>query len=92
MSNDVFVQLVTVLGPLILAISVHEFAHIAVTRWLGDDLGTRLGRFTLDPLKHIDPMWTVILPGALVVTSALMGGSGLPFLPRANLRRTTQTV
>ena len=50
-----------------------------MARWLGDDLGTRLGRFTLDPLKHIDPMWTVMLPGALVVMSAMSGGSALPF-------------
>ncbi|MBL92781.1 MAG: peptidase M50 [Myxococcales bacterium] len=79
MPDDVFVKLVIVLGPLILAISVHEFAHIATARWLGDDLGTRLGRFTLDPLKHIDPLWTVILPGTLVVMSAMSGGSALPF-------------
>ena len=78
MAQELFFKIVVIIGPLILAISVHEFCHIAAARWLGDDLGTRLGRFTLDPLKHIDPLWTVGLPMMLLVMSTLRGGAAIP--------------
>lgn len=79
MMQDLVFNLVIFIGTLILAITVHEFSHIAMARFLGDDLGSRMGRFTLDPLKHIDPIWTVALPAALIIVSTLSGTSGLPF-------------
>lgn len=79
MAQQLFFNLVIIIGPLILAISVHEFSHIAMARFLGDDLGTRLGRYTLDPLKHIDPIWTVLLPVVLVFMTTFSGGSAIPF-------------
>lgn len=79
MPQELIFKLVTIIGPLILAITIHEFSHIAAARWLGDDLGTRMGRYTLDPLKHIDPMWTVGLPVILIIMSTLSGGMGIPF-------------
>ena len=48
--------------PLWLSLSVHECAHAAAARWLGDDTAERLGRLTLNPLAHIDPVGTVLLP------------------------------
>ena len=48
--------------PLWLSLSVHEYAHAAAARWLGDDTAERLGRLTLNPLAHIDPVGTVLLP------------------------------
>lgn len=75
--QQLILSLAITLIPLILAITVHEFAHVAMARWLGDDLGTRMGRYNLNPLSHIDPIWTVALPAILVVTSA--GGAALPF-------------
>jgi Zn-dependent protease len=48
--------------PLILSLSVHEFFH-AWTAWrLGDDTAARLGRLTLNPIAHIDPIGTLLLP------------------------------
>jgi Zn-dependent protease len=48
--------------PLVLSLSVHEFAH-AWSAWrLGDDTARRAGRLTLNPLAHIDPIGTVLLP------------------------------
>ncbi len=48
--------------PLILSLTVHEFAH-AWSAWrLGDDTAERAGRLTLDPLVHIDPLGTLLLP------------------------------
>lgn len=70
-------RLVVTLIPLILAIGVHEFAHVAMARWLGDDTGTRLGRYTLNPVAHMDPIWTLGVPAMLVLFSA--GGAALPF-------------
>lgn len=75
--QQLILNLAVTLIPLILAITVHEFAHVAMARWLGDDLGTRLGRYNLNPLSHIDPIWTVALPAVLVVTST--SGAPLPF-------------
>jgi Zn-dependent protease len=53
---------VKLLIPLILSLTVHEFAH-AWSAWrLGDDTASRLGRLTLNPLAHIDPIGTLLLP------------------------------
>lgn len=76
---NLLVTLTLSLVPLIIAISFHEFSHIAMARWLGDDTGTRMGRYTLDPLKHIDPLWTVALPAILIITASMSGAPGIPF-------------
>jgi Zn-dependent protease len=49
--------------PAIFAITFHEAAHGFVARLLGDDTAYRLGRVTFNPLKHIDPVGTILLPG-----------------------------
>ena len=48
--------------PLVLSLTVHEWAHAASAKLLGDDTAERLGRLTLNPLAHIDPVGTLILP------------------------------
>ena len=53
--------------PVILAITLHEAAHAFVARFLGDDTASRLGRGCLNPLKHIDPVGTILLPGILLL-------------------------
>jgi hypothetical protein len=52
--------------PAIIAITFHEAAHGFVARLLGDDTAWRLGRVTFNPLKHIDPLGTILLPGLLL--------------------------
>jgi Zn-dependent protease len=47
--------------PVIIAITFHEAAHAYAARLLGDDTAARLGRVSLNPLKHIDPFGTVLL-------------------------------
>jgi Zn-dependent protease len=61
--------------PLIIAITLHEAAHGWVASKLGDDTAKRMGRVTFDPLKHIDPFGTLILPGLLLLahSPALFG-------------------
>src|SRR5216683_804916 len=53
--------------PVIIAITFHEAAHGFVARLLGDDTAWRLGRVSFNPLKHIDPFGTVLLPGLLLL-------------------------
>jgi Zn-dependent protease len=54
--------------PVIIAITFHEAAHAFVARLLGDETASRLGRVSLNPLKHIDPFGTILLPGLLLLT------------------------
>ena len=65
--------------PVILAITLHEAAHGYVARMLGDSTAYMLGRVTLNPIKHIDPVGTIAVPLGLLLLSRLMGGSGLLF-------------
>src|SRR6476660_1193147 len=53
--------------PLVIAITFHEAAHGFVARFLGDETAWRLGRVSLNPLKHIDPIGTILLPGLLLL-------------------------
>ena len=49
--------------PIIVAITFHEAAHGFVAHLLGDETAWRLGRVSFNPLKHIDPVGTILLPG-----------------------------
>ena len=53
--------------PVVFAITLHEAAHGYVARMFGDQTAWMLGRVTLNPLKHIDPIGTVLLPAVLVL-------------------------
>lgn len=61
-----------VLVPMILSLSVHEFAHAFSAKWLGDDTAERAGRLTLNPVAHIDVLGTLILPALLVLSGSSM--------------------
>jgi Zn-dependent protease len=56
--------------PVLLAITVHEVAHGWVASLLGDKTAFMLGRLTLNPLKHVDPMGTILIPGLLLLLQA----------------------
>lgn len=59
--------------PVLLAIVLHEVAHGWVADKLGDDTARWMGRLTLNPIKHIDPIGTILIPAALLIM-------GTPFL------------
>lgn len=65
--------------PVVLAITLHEAAHGYVAKLFGDRTAEMLGRVTLNPAKHIDPVGTVLVPGALLLMSKLTGGAGFLF-------------
>jgi Zn-dependent protease len=52
--------------PVIVAVTFHEAAHGFVAHLLGDDTAWRLGRVSFNPLKHVDPVGTILLPGILL--------------------------
>lgn len=67
---EILVYLVTVLVIILISMTLHEAMHGFAAYFLGDDTAKNHGRLTLNPIKHIDPFLTIILP----VTLALLGG------------------
>ena len=70
MKSNVIYEIAVWLVPLIIAIVFHEVAHGLVARRLGDRTAEERGRLSLNPIRHIDPFGTVILPLILAVTHA----------------------
>jgi len=64
--------------PVLAAVILHEVAHGVVALRLGDDTALRMGRLTLNPLPHIDPIGTVILPALLLFVGAPVFGYARP--------------
>jgi Zn-dependent protease len=69
-SSDAIYLVTTWAIPVIVAITFHEAAHGFVAHLLGDDTAWRLGRVSFNPVKHIDPFGTVLLPGMLLLFHA----------------------
>ena len=65
--------------PVIFAITLHEAAHGYVARHFGDNTAYVLGRVSLNPLRHIDPVGTVLVPLLILVASSLFGAGGILF-------------
>lgn len=64
--------------PIIFAITVHEAAHGYAAKFFGDLTAEKLGRITLNPLKHIDPLGTVILPAITLMVGGVLFGWAKP--------------
>lgn len=64
--------------PVVFAITLHEAAHGYVARMFGDRTAEMQGRITLNPLRHIDPIGTILVPGALIL-AAKFGGPQFVF-------------
>ncbi|MFO1126987.1 MAG: site-2 protease family protein [Rhodospirillales bacterium] len=67
--NEILYQISVLAIPVIVAITFHEAAHGWVASHLGDDTALRLGRVTFNPLRHIDPFGTIILPAMLLIAT-----------------------
>ena len=68
--SDILLRVSVWVIPVLLAITFHEAAHGWVAKRLGDDTAARLGRVTFNPLKHIDPFGTLLLPAMLIFFDA----------------------
>jgi Zn-dependent protease len=64
--------------PVLFAITLHEVAHGWMARYFGDRTAEMLGRLSLNPLRHIDPVGTVLVPAILLATSGLLFGWAKP--------------
>ena len=71
-------QIATIAIPMILAIVFHEVAHGWVARALGDPTAAEQKRLSLNPLRHVDPFGTIILPGLLKLSGAPVFGWAKP--------------
>jgi Zn-dependent protease len=74
--------------PVILAITVHEVAHGWAALQLGDRTAQMMGRLTLNPIKHIDPLGTLVIPGLMLMMTGMMFGWAKPVpVTYQNLRK-----
>ena len=93
--SNVIVNIVIYLVPMILSLTVHEYAHARVAWALGDDTASRQGRLTLNPIEHIDVLGTLIIPAVNVLAGgfALIGwAKPVPVSPvRFNRKVTMRT-
>lgn len=72
------VYLVIVLVSILVSMTLHEIMHGLVGLWLGDDTAKHQGRLSLNPIKHIDPFLTIILPLILAISGLPIFGGAKP--------------
>lgn len=77
MDDSIFWSILVVAPPLLVAVILHEIAHGLVAEKLGDPTARNLKRITLNPIRHIDPFLTIILPALLIMsnTGIVFGGA-----------------
>lgn len=74
------IQAITVYAlPVLFGITLHEAAHGYVARMFGDPTAWQAGRISLNPIRHIDPVGTILVPLVLLFSTKLLGGGGLLF-------------
>ncbi len=83
MAEEVILNVVVIIGVVLFSMTLHEVMHGFVAYLLGDDTAKLQGRLTLNPVKHIDPFLTILLPVVLyVVGGPIFGGAKpVPFNP-----------
>ena len=77
MGGDIL-QLVIVLVIIVGSVILHELAHGVVAYWLGDRTAKDAGRLTLNPIKHIDPFMSILVPVVLYLLRAPVFGAAKP--------------
>lgn len=77
---DALIQTLAIYAiPVLLAITLHEAAHGYVARYFGDPTAYLAGRISLNPLRHVDPVGTILVPGAILIATLKFGGSAMLF-------------
>ncbi|MBI2645196.1 site-2 protease family protein [Candidatus Uhrbacteria bacterium] len=72
-----FLPVIITVAALLISLTVHEFSHGFAAYLQGDETAKRMGRLTLNPIPHIDPIGTLLVP-ALFILPSLIPGSGAP--------------
>lgn len=75
---SIIVGVLVVFSTVLISMTLHEAMHAYVSHWLGDDTAAMLGRLTLNPIKHIDPIMTVVMPIALFMAGLTPFGAAKP--------------
>lgn len=81
--ESIITTIAITIGVILVSMTIHEAMHGFVAYWLGDDTAKDEGRLTLNPIKHIDPFLTIMLPVMLAILQApIFGGAKpVPFNP-----------
>jgi Zn-dependent protease len=75
---DTVYKALTLIIPMVIAIVFHEVAHGYVARMFGDPTAANLKRLSLNPLRHVDPIGTILVPGALALSGMPIFGWAKP--------------
>ncbi len=67
------INIILTFAIIFFSLVLHEVSHGQAAKMLGDDTAEKMGRLSLNPLKHIDPVGTIIVPLLLVLFSTLTG-------------------
>lgn len=78
MSGDSILRLVIIFVVILLSMVFHELAHGVVAYWLGDNTAKDDGRLTLNPLKHLDPVMSFLIPLVMFFTGGPIFGGAKP--------------
>jgi Zn-dependent protease len=84
LSVDRFREAILFLIALVLSVTVHEFGHAWAANRFGDPLPRAQGRLTLNPVRHIDPIGTLLLPLIMVLSQAPLLGWGRPVMTNSS--------
>ncbi len=76
--DNALIKILVYAIPVIFAITLHEAAHGYVAKYFGDKTAWMLGRVSLNPIRHIDPLGTIVLPLVTVMLSGFMFGWAKP--------------
>lgn len=71
--NEIIQAIAVYALPVIFAITLHEAAHAYAAKYFGDNTAYAQGRMSLNPMRHIDPFGTLLLPALLYITSKSLG-------------------
>lgn len=75
---DILIELGLVIAVIIISMALHELMHGLVAYWLGDTTAKSNGRLTLNPIKHIDPFLSLLLPLVLAISGGPIFGGAKP--------------
>jgi Zn-dependent protease len=76
--EEIIQKIAVIAIPMIFGITLHEAAHAYAARRFGDNTAYALGRMTLNPIKHIDPIWTIVVPLVTMLATGFLFGAAKP--------------
>ena len=85
--NEILKKISIYAIPVLCAVTLHEVAHGWMARYFGDRTAELLGRLSLNPLRHIDPLGTLLVPGLLLAIGAPLFGWAKPVPVVTNVLR-----